>query len=101
MLQENKARQIFRKTSISQLLIPAVRNIRFSENLACFVFFLTTVLRFALLPYYRLNHHEMKYKPCFGRLLLFSFYSKENLPYLGAIVLTDIHKRVGCIIFNS
>ena len=32
VLQENKARQIFRKTNISYPLI------RFSENLACFVF---------------------------------------------------------------
>ena len=30
-----------------------VRNVRFSENLACFVFLVTLVLRFALLPYYR------------------------------------------------
>ena len=41
--QEYKARQIFRKT-----------NVRFSENLTCFVCILvTSVLRFALLPYYR------------------------------------------------
>ena len=45
VLQENKARQIFRKTDISCLLIrtstsvyQGVRNVRFSENLACFVF---------------------------------------------------------------
>ena len=45
VLQENKARQIFRKTDISCLLIrrsacvyQGVRNVCFSENLACFVF---------------------------------------------------------------
>ena len=44
-LQENKARHIFRKTNISCLLIrtrtcayQGVRNVRFSENLVCFVF---------------------------------------------------------------
>ena len=37
MFQENKARQIFRKTNISYPLM-GVRNVRFSENLACFVF---------------------------------------------------------------
>ena len=45
VFQENKARQIFRKTNISCLLIRTrtcvyqeVRNVRFSENLACLVF---------------------------------------------------------------
>ena len=45
VFQENKARQIFRKTNISYPLIrtrtcvyQGVRNVRFSENLACFVF---------------------------------------------------------------
>ena len=45
VFQENKARQIFRKTNISYPLIrirarayQRVRNVRFSENLACFVF---------------------------------------------------------------
>ena len=44
--EENKVRQIFRKTDISYPLIrtrtcgyQGVRNVRFSENLACFVFF--------------------------------------------------------------
>ena len=45
VFQENKAHQIFRKTNISYPLIrrrtcayQGVRNVRFSENLACFVF---------------------------------------------------------------
>ena len=39
VFQENKARQIFRKTNISYPLIRTqVRNVRFSENLTCFVF---------------------------------------------------------------
>ena len=45
VFRENKARQIFWKTNISYPLIPirkcayqAVRNVRFSENLACLVF---------------------------------------------------------------
>ena len=57
VFHENKARQIFRKTNISYPLIrtcayQGVRNVRFSENLACFVFFETPVLRFALSLYY-------------------------------------------------
>ena len=40
VFQESKARQIFRETNISYPLIPirGVRNVRFSENLACFAF---------------------------------------------------------------
>ena len=43
VFQENKARQISQKTNISYLLIrtcayQGVRNVSFSENLACFVF---------------------------------------------------------------
>ena len=42
VFQENKSSQIFRKTNISYPLIrhvyQEVRNVRFSENLACFVF---------------------------------------------------------------
>ena len=60
VFQENKARQIFRKTNISYPLIrtrtsayQGVRNVRFSKNSACFRFLETPVLRFALLPYYR------------------------------------------------
>ena len=40
VLQENRARQIFRKTNISYSMIrtgTGVRNVRFSENLARFV----------------------------------------------------------------
>ena len=42
-LQENKTHQIFRKTNIFNPLIrmcayQGVRNVRFSENLVCFVF---------------------------------------------------------------
>ena len=57
VFQENKARQIFYKTNISYPLIrtrvcQGVRNVCFSENLAC-SFLETSVLRFDLLPYYR------------------------------------------------
>ena len=44
VFQKNKARQIFRKTNISYpdthtyVCVSGVRNVRFSENLACFVF---------------------------------------------------------------
>ena len=45
VLQENKARQIFRKANISYHLIltrvrayQGLRNVRFSENLTCLVF---------------------------------------------------------------
>ena len=44
VLQENKARQIFRKTNIfapwyahARVPYQGVKNVRFSENLACFV----------------------------------------------------------------
>ena len=59
VFQENKARQILRKTMISYPLIRThtcayqrVRNVRFSENLVCFETG-AFVLRFALLPYYQ------------------------------------------------
>ena len=35
------------------LMILGVRNVRVLENLACFVFLVTPVLRFAFLAYYR------------------------------------------------
>ena len=38
MFQENKPRQIFRKTNISYVCVSGGRNVLFSENLACFVF---------------------------------------------------------------
>ena len=57
MFQENKARQIFRKMNISYPLIgtrtyQGVRSVRFSENLAWFVFLkhLFEIPAFALLP---------------------------------------------------
>ena len=63
LFQENKARQIFRKSNISYSLIPThtcayhrVRNVCFLENLAWFAF-LKHVLKFALLPYYRQNEN--------------------------------------------
>ena len=37
VFQENNARQIFRKTNISYALEAHVRNVHFSENLACFI----------------------------------------------------------------
>ena len=50
VFRENKARQIFRKKK------HFLRKIRSSENLKCFVFFQTPILRFALLRYYRQLH---------------------------------------------
>ena len=56
ILKENKARRIFRKTNIYPLIrtrtYQGVRNVRFSENLACFVFLNTRfkIQPFALLP---------------------------------------------------
>ena len=38
VFQENKARHIFRKNNIFHPLIHTVKNVRFSENLACFIF---------------------------------------------------------------
>ena len=50
VFQENRARRICRKTNISYPLIrTGVRNVRFSENLACFVFFWNT--HFAIRPF--------------------------------------------------
>ena len=61
VFQENKARQIFRKTNISYPLIRTRTyvcvsvgkkcSLFSSENLAYFVFLFTSVLRFAFLPY--------------------------------------------------
>ena len=80
VFHENKARQIFRKTNISYPLIrtrtcayQGVRNVRFSENLACFVFFETPVLRFALSLYYWLYVMLMitnSIEPRMGKLIL-------------------------------
>ena len=59
LFQGNKARQIFRKTNISYPLIrtrtcayQGVRNVRFSENLMCFIFLKTRfeIRRFVILP---------------------------------------------------
>ena len=62
MFLENKVRQIFRKTSISYLLIrtrmfayQGVRDVCFLENFGVLCLLETPVLRFALFPYYRRN----------------------------------------------
>ena len=53
VFQENKARQIFGKMNIFYpLRTQRVKNVRFSENLTCFLLEIP-VLRFALLLYYR------------------------------------------------
>ena len=39
----------------SMFVYQSEKNVRFSENLTCFFFLETPVLRFALLPYYRRN----------------------------------------------
>ena len=83
MFQENKARQIFRKTNTSYPLIRTrtcayqkVRNVRFSENLAGFVFL--KHLRFALLPYYR----RIVDFPPFTTLVFFKKKKKNYSLYL-------------------
>ena len=53
VFQENDARQIFRITNISNITTctcayQGVRNVRFLENLTCFVFLETPILRCAL-----------------------------------------------------
>ena len=57
MLQENKARQIFYKINISYPLIHtracAYQEVRNNRFLACFVFLVTPISRFAFLPYCR------------------------------------------------
>ena len=50
VFQENKARQIFRKTNISYSLI---RTLTFFGQFGVLVFLGIPVLKFALLPYYR------------------------------------------------
>ena len=50
--QENKARQIFRKTRWKYVCVSGGKNVSFSKNLASFVFLKHPVLRFTLLPYY-------------------------------------------------
>ena len=80
VLQENKARQIFWKTNNSYPLIrtlactyQGIRNVRFSENFMCFVFFVTPVLRFALLSFYLRFLHCLFLRPPgwgIGKLLI-------------------------------
>ena len=83
--KKDKACQIFRKTNISYPLIrtcayQGVRNVRFSENLACFVFFETPVLRFALLPYYRRYDSHSQWNSYSKKFILkcFQFFLHVN-----------------------
>ena len=68
MFQENKARQIFRKTNISN---PNISNCSFFGKFGVLCFLKTPVLIFALLPYYRRKqpfenaHDYYSYKLCY------------------------------------
>ena len=53
VFQENKARQIFRKTIISCVCVSERKKCSFFEKFGVFRFPETPVLRFALLSYYR------------------------------------------------
>ena len=56
VFQENKARQIFRKTIISCVCVSGRKKCSFFKKFGVFCFPETPVLRFALLPYYRQVH---------------------------------------------
>ena len=74
VFQENKTRQIFRKTNISYLLIRTYvcvsggKNCSFFRKFGVPCFLETPVLRFALLPYYRrvviIHNLEIIVKQC-------------------------------------
>ena len=54
VLQENKARQIFRKTNISYpMCVSEDKKYSFVGKFGVFCFLATPVLRFALLPYHQ------------------------------------------------
>ena len=53
MFQENKARQLFRKTNISSPCVSAGKKCSYFGKLGVLFFLETHVLRFALLSYYR------------------------------------------------
>ena len=55
VFQENKARQIFRKTNISNVCVSGGKKCSFFGKFGVLCFLETPVLRFALLPYYRRN----------------------------------------------
>ena len=92
VFQENKARQIFRKTNISYPLIRTrtcayqeVRNVRFSENLACFVFLKHP---FWDLPVYLITDD-------------FGSESRRILPFSGNFFETFYHhNHVGTVLFS-
>ena len=86
VFQENKARQIFRKTNIFYPLIrtracayQGVKDVRFSENLACFVFLSTCseIRPFALLPTTCLRYKQ--YAWIIVHLKMKSFRNKFDL----------------------
>ena len=83
--QEIKSRQIFRKTNISYRLMRSrtyayqgVRNVRFSENLTC-CFLVTSVLRFARLPYYRQSDENLSLHSKKITLSTFLAFSGRNI----------------------
>ena len=83
VFQENKARQIFRKTNISYPLIrtrtyayQGVRNFRFFGKFGLICFLETPVLRFSLLPSYRRYRHRS-----FFELLLLTYSPTDELPW--------------------
>ena len=80
VFQENKARQIFRKTNISFPLIrtptcayQGARNVRFFGKFGVLWFLETPVLRFALLPYYQRISNTLIY--CHSALIIFGLVS--------------------------
>ena len=68
VFQESKARQNFRKTNISYLLIRTSggKKCLFFGNLGVFYFLETPVLRFAFLPYYRRNAKKYHFRELYS-----------------------------------
>ena len=86
VFQENKARQIFRKTNIYYPLIrtrkyayQGVRNVCFLENLACFVFFLPP---FWDSPFGRITDESLKSKRTISEtshyILILNFFDAKR-----------------------
>ena len=89
VFQENKARQIFRKTNISY---PLIQTRTFFGKFGVPCFLETPVLRFALLPYYRRKKSENQ------NLFKYNFLNCLGRKWLS---LPKIFLSASCVLYKS
>ena len=92
VFQENKARQISARTCAYQ----GVKNVRFCGKFGVLCFLETSVLRFALLPYYRRSAKGAITDNCplFWRILLAIFTPIYNLVKFSVLIFSPLTERV-------